>query len=126
MNKKLKFKDEVFGFKQERDPNQRMFISDRSYQSGTILVPYKGIIVGIRNMLDGDVFYTIEAKEINIFERKFPINSWERLVHIEISSKNIFFSEDNLKKGIEKEVKIFRDWAKKQLDKINLNKTYES
>jgi hypothetical protein len=123
MNKELKFNEEVFGFKQERDPNQRHFISDRSYQTGTILVPYKGTIVGIRNMLNGDVFYTIEAKEINIFERNLPINNWEHLRQIEISSTDIFFSENDLKKGIIKKVDEFRDWAKIQLDKINLNKT---
>lgn len=122
MNKELKFNEEVFGFKQERDPNQRYFISDKSYQTGTILVPYKGIIIGIRKMLNGDVFYTIEAKEINIFDRTSPINSWETMKQIEISSTDIFFSENELRNGIQKKVDEFRDWAKTQLEKINLNK----
>lgn len=124
MNKDLKFNEEVFGFKQERDPNQRCFISDRSYQTGTILVPYKGIIIGIRKMLSGDVFYTIEAKEINVFGRTSPINSWERIIEVEIKSTDIFFSENDLINGINKKVDNFRDWAKIQLDKINLNKKY--
>jgi hypothetical protein len=123
--KKLNFKEEVFGFKQQNDPNQRARITERSYHTGTILVPYKGTIIGIRKMLNGDVFYTIEANEINIFEREFPIIAykWEQKIHVEIISKDIFFSESELDKGIRKKVGEFRAWAKEHLDNINLNKT---